>query len=77
MNDRLTIGEFSHFCQVTIKTLRHYERMKLLVPCEVDEWTHYRYYNVSQLQQLNGILCLKEMGFSLEEGDKPAEHEAA
>lgn len=67
MNDRLTIGEFSRFCQVTVKTLRHYERMKLLVPSEVDEWTHYRYYNVSQLQQLNGILRLKEMGFSLEE----------
>ena len=67
MNDKLTIGEFSSFCNVTIKTLRHYERMKLLVPSEVDEWTHYRYYNVSQLQQLNGILRLKEMGFSLEE----------
>ena len=67
MNDKLTIGEFSRFCNVTIKTLRHYERMKLLVPSEVDEWTHYRYYNVSQLQQLNGILRLKEMGFSLEE----------
>lgn len=67
MNERLTIGEFSRFCQVTVKTLRHYERMKLLVPNEVDEWTRYRYYNVSQLQQLNGILRLKEMGFSLEE----------
>ena len=67
MNDKLTIGEFSRFCNVTVKTLRHYERMKLLVPSEVDEWTHYRYYNVSQLQQLNGILRLKEMGFSLEE----------
>lgn len=38
-NIRLTIGEFSRFCQVTVKTLRHYERMKLLVPHEVDEWT--------------------------------------
>lgn len=64
---RLTIGEFSRFCQVTVKTLRHYERMKLLVPNEVDEWTRYRYYDVSQMQQLNGILRLKEMGFSLEE----------
>lgn len=66
-NIRLTIGEFSRFCQVTVKTLRHYERMKLLVPNEVDEWTHYRYYDVAQMQQLNGILRLKEMGFSLEE----------
>lgn len=64
---RLTIGEFSRFCQVTVKTLRHYERLKLLVPNEVDEWTRYRYYDVAQMQQLNGILRLKEMGFSLEE----------
>lgn len=66
-NIRLTIGEFSRFCQVTVKTLRHYERMKLLVPNEVDEWTRYRYYDVRQMQQLNGILRLKEMGFSLDE----------
>ena len=66
-NIRLTIGEFSRYCGVTVKTLRHYERMKLLVPSEVDEWTRYRYYSVSQMQQLNGILRLKEMGFTLEE----------
>lgn len=52
---------------MTVKTLRHYERMRLLVPNEVDEWTRYRYYDVAQMQQLNGILRLKEMGFSLEE----------
>lgn len=46
-NIRLTIGEFSRYCGVTVKTLRHYERMKLLVPSEVDEWTRYRYYSVS------------------------------
>jgi DNA-binding transcriptional MerR regulator len=66
-NIRLTIGEFSRYCGVTVKTLRHYERMGLLVPNEVDEWTRYRYYDVAQMQQLNGILRLKEMGFSLEE----------
>lgn len=64
---RLTIGEFSKFCRVTVKTLRHYEKLGLLVPNEVDKWTHYRYYDVGQMQQLNGILRLKDLGFSLEE----------
>lgn len=64
---RLTIGEFSKFCQVTIKTLRYYDKLGLLVPNEVDQWTHYRYYDVSQIQQLNAILRLKNIGFSLEE----------
>lgn len=63
---KLTIGEFSKFCQVTVKTLRHYEKLGLLVPNEVDEWTKYRYYDIAQMQQLNGILRLKKMGFSLE-----------
>ena len=67
MNERLTIGEFSRFGNVTIKTLRHYERLKLLVPNEVDELTRYRYYTASQMQQLSTILRLKNMGFSLEE----------
>jgi DNA-binding transcriptional MerR regulator len=64
---RMSIGEFSKFCQVTVKTLRHYDKLGLLVPNEVDEWSHYRYYDVSQMQRLNAILRLKNLGFSLEE----------
>lgn len=64
---RMTIGEFSRFCQVTIKTLRYYDKLGLLMPNEVDEWSRYRYYDVAQMQQLNAILRLKDMGFSLEE----------
>jgi DNA-binding transcriptional MerR regulator len=63
----MTIGEFSRLTQVTIKTLRHYDRLGLLVPNEVDQWSRYRYYDVSQMQQLNAILRLKDLGFSLEE----------
>ena len=64
---KMTIGEFSKFCRVTAKTLRYYDKMGLLVPHEVDEWTRYRYYDVSQMRQLNNIRRLKHMGFSLEE----------
>ena len=67
MNTRLTIGEFSKFGQVTVKTLRHYEKLGLLVPHEVDEYNHYRYYVVSQIQQLISIRRLQTLGFSLEE----------
>ena len=64
---RMTIGEFSRLMQVTIKTLRHYDKLGLLVPNEVDQWSRYRYYDVSQMQQLRAILRLKNLGFSLEE----------
>ena len=53
--------------QVTVKTLRHYEQKGLLYPCEVDEWTGYRYYSVEQMQRLNTIRQLQSLGFSLDE----------
>lgn len=67
MKPKLSIGEFSSLCGVTVKTLRHYEKLHLLLPSEVDEWTGYRYYTLSQAQSLNRILHLKRIGLSLDE----------
>lgn len=69
MNSKMKfkIGEFSKLCQVTVKTLRHYEERGLLQPFEVDEWTGYRYYDISQLRQMNKIAYLKQLGFCLDE----------
>lgn len=64
---KFKIGEFSRLNQVTVKTLRHYEEIGLLSPAEIDEWTGYRYYHTEQFQQMNSILYLKRLGFSLEE----------
>ncbi|MBR4967035.1 MAG: MerR family transcriptional regulator [Bacteroidaceae bacterium] len=64
---KLKIGEFSHLMQVTVKTLRHYEQKELLIPDEVDEWTGYRYYSIAQMQKLNSIRKLQQLGFTLEE----------
>ena len=48
---KFKIGEFSRMMQVTVKTLRHYEKKGLLLPYEVDEWTGYRYYTICQMQK--------------------------
>jgi DNA-binding transcriptional MerR regulator len=61
------VGEFSRISRVTIDTLRHYDALGLLKPEKVDSFTGYRYYSARQLQSLNRILVLKEVGFSLEE----------
>jgi DNA-binding transcriptional MerR regulator len=61
------IGEFSRIAGVTIDTLRHYDALGLLKPGKVDPFTGYRYYSARQMQSLNRILALKEVGFSLEE----------
>lgn len=45
------IGDFSRATHLTIKTLRHYHRIGLLEPAEVDESTGYRRYRVDQIPQ--------------------------
>ena len=62
-----SIGEFSKINRITPKTLRHYDRIGLLKPGRVDDWTGYRYYSASQLPRIDRILKLKSLGFSLEE----------
>lgn len=64
---KLKIGVFSQMMQVTVKTLRYYEQKGLLLPCEVNEWTGYRYYNIEQMQRLNTIRQLQRLGFTLDE----------
>ena len=64
---KLKIGEFSRLMQVTVKTLRHYEQKGLLIPEEIDEWTGYRYYSITQMLKLNTIRQLQQLGFTLEE----------
>lgn len=62
-----TVGEFSKICQVSVKTLHHYDRMGLLKPMKVDTFTGYRYYSQPQLERMLLIQRLKRYGFSLEE----------
>jgi len=63
----LRIGEFAWLSQVTVETLRHYDRMGLLEPVHLDPWTGYRYYALDQLPRLNRILALKDLGLPLKE----------
>lgn len=63
----LQIGEFSRICQVSVKTLHHYDRIGLLTPAETDDLTGYRYYRPEQIDTMNYIQRLKRYGFSLEE----------
>jgi DNA-binding transcriptional MerR regulator len=45
------IGDFARATHLTIKTLRHYHRIGLLEPVEVDEVTGYRRYGTDQIPQ--------------------------
>jgi DNA-binding transcriptional MerR regulator len=61
------IGDFSRLARVTIRTLHHYDEAGLLQPAHVDPGTGYRYYVATQLETLQRILLLKDLGFALEE----------
>jgi DNA-binding transcriptional MerR regulator len=62
---RLRIGEFARLTKVSVKMLRHYDRIGLLRPARFDESTGYRYYTATQLPRLNRIVMLRDLGFSL------------
>lgn len=61
------IGAFSRIARISTRQLRHYDELDLFKPAYTDPETGYRYYNASQLPQLNRILALKELGFTLEQ----------
>ncbi|MCU0534656.1 MAG: MerR family transcriptional regulator [Hydrococcus sp. Prado102] len=63
----LKISDFAQLSRISSKTLRLYDRMGLLKPAAIDNFTGYRYYSTAQLPRLNRILVLKELGFSLEQ----------
>ncbi len=61
----LRIGDFSRLSRISIRMLRHYDELGLLVPISTDYYTSYRYYSEEQLLIASRITALKEMGFSL------------
>ena len=62
-----TIGEFSKFCCISARMLRHYDHIGLLHPAATDEQNGYRYYDSSQITTFQRIEKLKRYGFSLAE----------
>ena len=63
----LTVGQFSKICQVSTKTLHHYDKIGLVKPEQTDKFTGYRYYSEEQLPLMLLIQRLKRYGFTLTE----------
>lgn len=61
----LKIGDFSKLSRISIRMLRHYDEIGLLVPKTTDSFTGYRYYGEDQLPVAGRIIALKDMGFGL------------
>ena len=61
----LRIGDFSKLSRISIRMLRHYDEMGLLVPERVDQKNGFRYYSAAQLLIAGRIRALRQMGFSI------------
>lgn len=63
----LSISDFSRASHLGVKALRHYHRIGLLVPEEVDELTGYRRYGPDQLADALVIKRFRDLDMPLEE----------
>ncbi len=62
-----TIGDFANLGRVSVRMLRHYDAIGLLPPAQIDAANGYRWYSAMQLQRLNRIVVLKDLGFTLQQ----------
>ena len=63
----MKIGEIAAFFNVSVKAVRIYEKKGIIRPARIDKQTGYRYYTADQVQQLDALIELKGLGFSLNE----------
>jgi DNA-binding transcriptional MerR regulator len=62
----LTIGDFSRATHLSVKTLRHYHRVGLLAPTEVDADTGYRWYTTEQIPTAQVIRRFRDLDMPLD-----------
>jgi DNA-binding transcriptional MerR regulator len=61
----LRIGEVSQLFNISVQSLRLYEKLGLFTPVMVNETTGYRFYDHMQFERLRMIIFLKDVGLPL------------
>lgn len=59
-------GQLAKMANVTIRTIRYYDSIDLLKPSRIDS-NGYRVYDENDYAKLEKILCLKSLGFELDD----------
>jgi DNA-binding transcriptional MerR regulator/effector-binding domain-containing protein len=67
MPSSLPIGDFSRATHMSIKTLRHYHRVRLLEPADVDQFTGRRRYTTDQIPTAQVIRRFRQLDMPIEE----------
>jgi DNA-binding transcriptional MerR regulator len=63
----LKIGQFARLAGVSVKTLRYYASIGILLPAHVDPISRYRYFHWGQLPDVALIRKLRDAGFTIRE----------
>ena len=61
------IGDVAKMFHISTGTLRHYERIGIVVPEFIEEKSSYRYYGIRQFEVLNTIRYLRVLDMPLEQ----------
>ncbi len=64
---RIAIGYFARMTHLSIKALRHYHDVGVLVPAEVDPSSGYRFYRPDQVPVAQVIRRFRDLGMPLED----------
>ncbi len=67
MGLQLTIGDFARMTHLSVKALRHYHEVGVLVPKDIDQTTGYRRYDISQVGTAQIIRRLRDLAMPLDE----------
>lgn len=67
MKNLFYIGEVSKIKGITIKALRYYHKVGILVPRYIDQSSGYRYYSIDQFIYIDIIKGCRALGTSIEE----------
>lgn len=67
MKSLFSVGEVAKIKEITIKALRYYHKMGILIPKYVDETTGYRYYAIDQFVYIDIIKGCRALGTSIVE----------
>jgi DNA-binding transcriptional MerR regulator len=63
--EEVSIGEFARRSRLSIKALRLYDELGVLVPARVDEASGYRYYDDAQLEDARLVAMLRQLQLPL------------
>jgi DNA-binding transcriptional MerR regulator len=63
--EEISIGEFARRSRLSLKALRLYDELGVLVPWRVDQASGYRYYDTAQLDEARLVVMLRQLQLPL------------